>query len=121
MKIAIGGMLKNEMQQAILEFDPNTEIVITTDMGAVPMLKSGQVDYYFGACESGGGAAISILIGMIGYSKCCTVCKNGGRPDKKEIEKYISEGKTCFGMTVSNIDGTVPVLMEALKAYEKEK
>lgn len=117
MRIAIGGMLKNEMQQAILKADPTAETIITTDMGAVPMLKSGQADYYFGACESGGGAAISILIGMLGYSQCCTVCKNGGRPSKAEIEKYVSEGKICFGMTVSNIDGTVPVLMEVLKAH----
>jgi len=117
MRIAIGGMQKNEMQQAILKADPTAETIITTDMGAVPMLSNGQVDYYFGACESGGGAAISILIGMIGYSKCCTVCKNGGKPNKIEIEKYVSEGKICFGMTVSNIDGTVPVLMEVLKKH----
>ena len=117
MRVAIGGMLKNEMQQAILKADPTVETIITTDMGAVPMLKSGQADYYFGACESGGGAAISILIGMIGYGKCCTVCKTGGKPNKAEIEKYVSEGKICFGMTVSNIDGTVPILMEVLKAH----
>lgn len=117
MRIAIGGMLKNEMQQAILKADPTTETIITTDMGAVPMLKNNQVDYYFGACESGGGAAISILIGMLGYNKCCTVCKNGGKPNKEQIEKFVSEGKICFGMTVSNIDGTVPVLMEVLKAH----
>ncbi len=117
MKIAIGGMLKNEMKQAILKADPEAEAIITTDMGAVPMLKNGQADYYFGACESGGGAAISILIGMIGYSKCCTVCKNGGKPNKEEIQKYVSDGKICFGMTVSNIEETVSVLMEVLKAH----
>jgi len=117
MKIAIGGMLKNEMKQAILKADPEAEAIITTDMGAVPMLKNGQADYYFGACESGGGAAISILIGMIGYSKCCTVCKNGRKPNKEEIQKYVSDGKICFGMTVSNIEETVSVLMEVLKAH----
>lgn len=115
MRIAIGGMLKNEMQAAILKADPTAETVITTDMGAVPMLKNGQADYYFGACESGGGAAISILIGMIGYAKCCTVCRNGGKPNREEIERFVGEGKICFGMTVSNIDGTVPILMEVLK------
>ena len=116
MKIAIGGMLKNEMKQAILKANPEAEAIVTTDMGAVPMLKNGQADYYFGACESGGGAAISILIGMLGYSKCCTVCKNGGKPNKNEIQKYVSDGKICFGMTVSNIEETVSVLMEVLKA-----
>ena len=119
MKIAIGGLNKNEMAAAIKKANPQAEVVITTDMGAVPMLRKGEVDYYFGACESGGGAAISILIGMIGYSKCCTVCKNGGKPNKAEIEKFIREGKIIFGMTVSNIDGTVPVLMEALMENQK--
>ncbi len=114
MKIAVGGLDKNVMAEAIRKANPEAEVIITTDMGAVPMLKKGQVDYYFGACESGGGAAISILIGMIGYSKCCTVCKNGGSPNRDEIRKYIAEGKIVFGMTVSNIEGTVPVLMEAL-------
>ncbi len=115
MKIAIGGLKKNEMAAAIKKASPDTETIITTDIDAVKLLKNGDADYYFGACESGGGAAISILIGMVGYSKCCTVCKNGGQPNKAEIEKFVSEGKICFGMTVSNIDGTVPVLMEVLQ------
>lgn len=121
MKIAIGGMQKKEMQQTIQRVCPEVETVITTDMKAVPMLKNGEVDYYFGACESGGGAAISILIGLLGYSKCCTVCKNGGKPNRQEIEKYVNEGKTCFGMAVSNIDGTVPVLLEVLLECGKSK
>jgi len=62
-KIAIGGLKKNVMEEAIKKVDDSIETVITTDIAAVPMLKNGQVDYYFGACESGGGAAISILIG----------------------------------------------------------
>lgn len=115
MKIAIGGMQKNEMNEAIKKAMPEVETIITNDMAAVKLLKKGEADYYFGACESGGGSAISILIGLMGYSKCCTVCKNGGKPNKEEIEKFVNEGKICFGMTVSNIEGTVPVLMEVLK------
>lgn len=120
MRIAIGGMHKNEMEQAILKACPEAGTIITNDMGAVQLLKKGEADYYFGACESGGGSAISILIGLIGYSKCCTVCKNGGKPNKEEIEKYVKEGKICFGMTVSNIDGTVPVLMKVLTGKSLE-
>lgn len=115
MKIAVGGMQKTEMERTIKKVSPETETVVTTDMGAVPMLKSGAVDYYFGACESGGGSAISILIGMIGYSKCCTVCKNGGKPNRAEIEKFVNDGKIVFGMTVSSIEATVPILIDVLK------
>ncbi|WP_072525119.1 DUF2620 family protein [Clostridium sp. Marseille-P3244] len=121
MKIAVGGMQKNEMRDAILKACPDAEIIVTTDMGAVPMLKDGRADYYFGACESGGGSAISILIGLMGYSNCCTVCKNGGSPNRDEIQKFVDAGKICFGMTVSNIDGTVPVLMDVLMKKEAEK
>jgi len=127
LKIAIGGMQKNEMKDAILKACPEAETIVTTDMGAVPMLKDGRADYYFGACESGGGGGglilvrISILIGLIGYGKCCTVCKNGGKPDRSEIESFVEAGKICFGMTVSNIEGTVSVLMDVLMKKETEK
>lgn len=118
MKIAIGGLKKNVMEEAIKKVDDSIETVITTDIAAVPMLKNGQVDYYFGACESGGGAAISILIGMIGYSKCCTVAKNGQTAKKEDILKQIESGKFVFGMAHDSIEKTVPVLLEAL--HEKE-
>lgn len=119
MKIAIGGMQKNEVRQEILKYCPDAETIVTNDMSAASMIKKGEVDYYIGACESGGGSAISILIGLLGYSKCCTVCKNGSKPKKEEIEKFVNEGKVCFGMAVSHIDITVPVLMQVLMEHEK--
>jgi hypothetical protein len=107
-------MKKTEMEAAIRKADPTIETVITTDIGAVPMLKNGVVDYYFGACESGGGAAISILIGMLGYEKCCTVAKNGGKVNPEVIQKVIKEGKIVFGMAHDSIEKTVPILVQAL-------
>ena len=115
MKIAIGGMKKNEMEGAIKKALPEAETVITTDIAAVPMLKSGGADYYFGACESGGGAAISILIGMVGYSKCCTVAKNGQKANIDQIRKLVGEGKIVFGMAHDGINETVPLLIQALQ------
>lgn len=115
MKIAIGGLKKNEMAEAIKKASNNTiETIITTDIGGAKLLKENQVDYYFGACESGGGAAISILIGMIGYNKCCTVAKNGQKINREAVHKLIQEGKIVFGMAHDTIDKTVPVLIELL-------
>ena len=111
MKIAIGGMQKNLMEQEIKKACPDAETIVTNDMNAASMMKKGEVDYYIGACESGSG--------LVGYSKCCTVCKNGGKPNKEEIEKFISNGKVCFGMAVDQMEVTVPVLMKAL--MEKNK
>lgn len=120
MKIAIGGLKKNEMEKAIIAASGGKiETIITTDIAAVPMLKKGEVEYYFGACESGGGAAISILIGMIGYSKCCTVARNGQVAKKADVEKYVQDGKCVFGMAHDGIDKTVPVLVEVLLAHHQ--
>ena len=84
-------------------------------MDAARKIKKGELDYYLGACNSGGGAAISILIGMIGYSKCATVAKAGGAaPDKEQITKLLGEGKVAFGMSVENIEKTVPVILESI-------
>ena len=61
MKIAIGGMQKNLMEQEIKKACPDAETIVTNDMNAASMMKKGEVDYYIGACESGSGSAISIL------------------------------------------------------------
>lgn len=115
MKIAIGGLKKEEMKTAIEKADSNVEVIVSSDMAAIPLLKSGGVDYYFGACESGGGAAISILIGAIGYSKCGIVCKNGETPSEEKISKIVHEDKLVFGMAHDKIDVTVPILVKILK------
>ena len=115
LKIAIGGLNKQEMEEAVRTAAPDAEITVTSDMEGAKLIKSGAVDYYFGACNSGGGAAISILIGLVGYSKCCTVCKNGATPNADEIRKRVDEGKVVFGMTVDSIGQTVPLLIAALK------
>ncbi len=116
MRIAVGGLNKNEMEAAIKKAAPDAEVTVTNDMTGAQLIKQGKVDYYFGACNSGGGAAISILIGLVGYPKCCTVCKNGCTPKLDEIKKFVDEGKVVFGMTVDTIDQTVPLLIEALSA-----
>ena len=119
MKIAVGGMNKNEMSDAIKKFDPEIETVITTDIDAASMLKKGEADYYFGACHSGGGSAISVLIGLVGYSNCCTACKTSSRPNPVDIAKYVNEGKFVFGMTVDGLQETVPIILENLRNKEK--
>ena len=67
MRIAVGGLNKNQMEAAIKAAAPDAEVTVTNDMTGAQLIKQGKVDYYFGACESGGGAAISILIGLVGY------------------------------------------------------
>jgi hypothetical protein len=118
-KIAIGGLKKKETEQAILQAaDGKVEAIVTTDIQAAQMMKKGEIDYYFGACNSGGGAAISILIGMLGYSKCCTVAGAGQKPKLENVKKQIADGKVAFGMSVESIALAVPMLVQALLVKE---
>ncbi|MBW9212984.1 MULTISPECIES: DUF2620 family protein [Terrabacteria group] len=119
MRIAIGGLQKTVMDQTIKECMPEAETIITNDVVASKMIKNHEVDYYFGACESGGGSAISILIGLVGYSKCATVSRQASKPNRDEIKKHVTSGKICFGMTTSSIRDTVPILMNVLKENHK--
>ena len=115
-RIGVAGLKKDLTEKTIIENgNGNFEVLVTTDMDAAKKIKKGELDYYFGACNSGGGAAISILIGMIGYGKCSTVAKAGGNsPEKDQIKKLLDEGKIAFGMSVENIEKTVPVLLESI-------
>ena len=114
-KIAVGGLNKNEMEKAIKSVGSNNiEVIITNDMSGARMIKSGDADYYFGACNSGGGAAISILIGMIGFSKCVTIARNGKQPKDSDITKALNEGKIVFGMAIEAIEVGAPMLINAI-------
>lgn len=117
MKIAVGGLQKNLIEQSIKKYDSSIETVITNDMNGASLIKNNSVDYYFGACESGGGSAISILIALVGFDKCCTVTKAGGNPKRDEIKKFIEEGKVVFGMTVDKIEESVPLILEELEKH----
>ena len=51
MKIVVGGQMeKKEIEQMIKDFDPSIETTIKSDVDAAMALKTGQVDYYLGAC-----------------------------------------------------------------------
>ncbi|SMO68725.1 DUF2620 domain-containing protein [Melghirimyces algeriensis] len=114
-RIAIGGLRKELIQKAANEAGQGqVETIISSDFEAVKMVKAGKADYYLGACNSGGGAALSVAIGILGYANCSTVAKAGGRPKQSEIEKRVQEGKVAFGMSVETIEEAVPMIVESI-------
>ncbi len=114
-RIVIGGLQKDLIKKQVEETGGDrVEAVITSDFEGAKKVKAGQADYYVGACNSGGGAALSVAIGLLGYNRCATIAKAGGRPDPQEIEKRVQEGKIAFGMSVEAIESTVPILVRSL-------
>lgn len=103
--------LKKPLKRRLWQF----EVFIHNDMEAAMKVKSGQLDYYIGACNTGAGAALSIAIAVIGYNKSCTIAKPGIKAKDEHIAKMIAEGKVAFGLSVEHVEHAIPMLINHLK------
>lgn len=120
-KIVIGGLQKELIKKtAETAGGGQVDAIISSDFEGAKQVKAGKADYYLGACNSGGGAALSVPIGILGYGNCATVAKAGGRPNKENIEKLVQEGKVAFGMSVESIETAVPMIIESILKHKTE-
>ncbi|MBY6273934.1 MAG: DUF2620 domain-containing protein [Caldibacillus debilis] len=117
MKIVIGGQVeKKAIEEKIKEIDPSIETVIKSDLEAAMAMKTGQADYYFGACHTGGGGALAMAIALIGRDKCETVSMPGKKPNEEKVIEAVKNGKKAFGFTADHLDLAVPMLIKAIKS-----
>ena len=88
-KIGVAGLQREQIKKTIEATAPGSfEVFIHNDMEAAMKVKSGQLDYYIGACNTGAGAALSIAI---------------------------AEGKVAFGLSVEHVEHAIPMLINHLK------
>ncbi len=114
-KVNIGGMNTQEIKDLVDKFaEGKFEAKITSDISGVQEVAKGEADYYFGACATGGGGAISMAIAILGYSKCFTASMPGKPPRKEEVEKAVRDGKKAFGFTCDHVQLAVPMIVEAI-------
>lgn len=115
-KIGVAGLQREQIKKNIEATAPGSfEVFIHNDMEAAMKVKSGQLDYYIGACNTGAGAALSIAIAVIGYNKSCTIAKPGIKAKDEHIAKMIAEGKVAFGLSVEHVEHAIPMLINHLK------
>jgi hypothetical protein len=116
MKIVIGGQVdKKEIEKLIKELDSSITTVIKSDLEAAMLMKTGQADYYVGACHTGGGGALAMAIALLGKPVCETVSMPGKKPVAEKIETAVKEGKKAFGFTADHKEQAVPMIINALK------
>lgn len=115
-KIGVAGLQRELMKKTIETAAPGCfDVMICNDMDAAMKVKSGQLDYYIGACNTGAGAALSIAIAVIGYNKSCTIAKPGIKAKEEQVAKMVAEGKIAFGLSVEHIEHAIPMLVAQLK------
>jgi hypothetical protein len=114
-KVNIGGMNTQEIKDLVEKnAEGKIEAKITSDISGVQEVAKGEADYYFGACATGGGGAISMAIAILGYTKCFTASMPGRPPRKEEVEKAVREGKKAFGFTCDHVQLAVPLIVKAI-------
>lgn len=115
-KIGVAGLQRELMKKTIETAAPGCfEVFIYNDMEAAMKVKSGQLDYYIGACNIGAGAALSIAIAVIGYNKSGTIAKPGIKAKEEQVAKMVADGKIAFGLSVEHIEHAIPMLIAHLK------
>lgn len=116
MKIVIGGQIEQTaIEELIKKYGGGkVETIVMSDLDAAMAIKSGQADYYFGACHTGGGGALAMAIALLGKPQCETISMPGKPPAQEQVIEAIAKGAKAFGFTGDHKEQAVEYLMKAL-------
>lgn len=115
-KIVIGGQIEKQMiADMVTELvGDKATVVVKGDIEAAMAIKNGEADYYFGACNTGGGGALAMAIALAGADKCCTVSMPGNVKSSEEIIAEINAGKIAFGFIPNDAEKVLPKIINEL-------
>ncbi|MBE2896033.1 DUF2620 domain-containing protein [Pasteurellaceae bacterium HPA106] len=117
MRVVVGGQIEKEhlakqLEVAFAKHSVVAQITQKSDIEAAMAIKSGEADYYFGACNTGGGGALAMAIALLGADKCATIGMPGKVLSEAEIAEQVRADKVAFGFTGQDIDTVVPILVK---------
>jgi hypothetical protein len=112
-KIVVGGAVdKQRIAKEVEKLAGDAfQVAVMGDIEAAMAVKTGDADYYLGACNTGGGGALAMAIAILGMGKCATISMPGRPPVEENVKKSISEGKVAFGFTTEHIDQSLKLLL----------
>lgn len=115
-RIVVGGQIdKDRIAQMIKNIGGDkVTVTVKSDIEAAMAIKTNQADYYFGACNTGGGGALAMAIALLGMNLCATVSMPGKMRSSDEIIAEIEKGKKAFGFTPQHAEQVIPVIMNKI-------
>ncbi len=116
LKIVVGGQIDKEKVASIARevVKDKGKVTVMGDIEAAMAVKTGQADYYLGACNTGGGGALAMAIALLGMDKCATVSMPGNIKKDEEIIKEVKLGKKAFGFTPQHGEIVIPVILNTI-------
>jgi hypothetical protein len=113
--VVVAGMGKERISQLVEQLgDGRATAQIRTDLEAATAVKSGRADYYIGACQSGAGGALAVANAILGSGAVARLSGVGMTADPEAVRAAVTGGKRAFGISYSQIDEVVPMLMGAI-------
>ena len=111
MKIVVGGQIDKQKVYDTIKgvVGDRASVEIKDDIAAAMAVKTGQADYYFGACKTGGGGALAMAM-----NQCATVSMPGKMLSEDEILAQVKAGKKAYGFTDQHIEKVVPIILKGL-------
>lgn len=115
-RIVVGGQIDKERIADIIRKIGGDKITlkVKSDIEAAMAIKTNQADYYFGACNTGGGGALAMAIALLGMPLCATVSMPCNIRSDEEIIAEIEKGKKAFGFTPQHAEQVIPVIMNKI-------
>ncbi|MEG0989191.1 MAG: DUF2620 domain-containing protein, partial [Clostridium sp.] len=115
MRIVVGGQIDKEEIAGLVkkQLGDGAEVTVKGDLDAAMGMKSGNYDYYVGACNTGGGGALAMALALLGKARCATISMPGHVKSDEEIEEEVKTGKVAFGFTAQHKEEVLPVLLNA--------
>lgn len=112
-RIVVGGQMDKARVAEIIKKIGGDKVTvkIQTDIQAAMAIKTNQADFYFGACNTGGGGALAMAIALLGMPLCATVSMPGNIRSESEIIKEIGNGKKAFGFTPQHAEQVIPIIL----------
>lgn len=116
LRIVVGGQIEKDKVAEIIKKIGGEKVSVTikSDIEAAMAIKTNQADYYFGACNTGGGGALAMAIALLGMGLCATVSMPGKIRSDEEIVKEVESGKKAFGFTPQHAEQVIPVIMNKI-------
>lgn len=116
MKIVVGGQIDKQKVYDTIKgvVGDRASVEIKDDIAAAMAVKTGQADYYFGACKTGGGGALAMAIALLGMNQYATVSMPGKMLSEDEILAQVKAGKKAYGFTDQHIEKVVPIILKGL-------
>lgn len=113
MKIVVGGQIDKQKVYDTIKgvVGDRASVEIKDDIAAAMAVKTGQADYYFGACKTGGGGALAMAIALLGMNP---VSMPGKMLSEDEILAQVKAGKKAYGFTDQHIEKVVPIILKGL-------